>query len=217
VLSEPPAVSPDGTRVAVVVRQGGKRFLAIMAADGTDARTLATSVEIQGVVGQATADWSPDGSWIVTGGTDSEGQGLFKIPVNGGDPVRLASGEARNPIWSPRGDLIVYAVPFAGAGGRDGLRGVRPDGAPVEIPPVQVRLGGAHRFLRDGSGLVVLPGIETKDFWLLDLATKQLRQLTKLSDRGSLNTFDISPDGKQLVFDRSRQNSDVVLIELQTR
>jgi hypothetical protein len=29
-----------------------------------------------------------------------------------------------------------------------------------------------------------------------------------------LRTFDITPDGKQIVFDRSRQNSDVVLIEL---
>src|SRR5258708_40128644 len=33
VLSEPPAVSPDGSRVAVVVRQQGKRQLAIMSAD----------------------------------------------------------------------------------------------------------------------------------------------------------------------------------------
>jgi hypothetical protein len=40
-----------------------------------------------------------------------------------------------------------------------------------------------------------------------------VRQLTFLSDRGYLNTFDITPDGKHLVFDRSQQNSDVVLIE----
>jgi hypothetical protein len=38
--------------------------------------------------------------------------------------------------------------------------------------------------------------------------------LTNLSDRGYLNHFDITPDGKYLVFDRSRQNSDVVLIDL---
>ena len=61
VLSEPPAPSPDGSRVAVVVRQQGKRRLAIMSADGTNSRTLAASLDIQGVVGQGTADWSPDG------------------------------------------------------------------------------------------------------------------------------------------------------------
>jgi hypothetical protein len=29
-----------------------------------------------------------------------------------------------------------------------------------------------------------------------------------------LSTFDITPDGKAIVFDRSRENSDIVLIEL---
>ena len=42
----------------------------------------------------------------------------------------------------------------------------------------------------------------------------EIRQLTQLSDRGFLNHFDITPDGKHFVFDRSRQNSDVVLIDL---
>jgi Tol biopolymer transport system component len=215
VLSEPPAVSSDGSRVAVVVRQQGKRVLAVMSADGTNARTLAPSIEIQGVVGQGTADWSPDGKWIIAGGRDNDGVGLFKIPADGGDAVRLVTEEARNPVWSPRGDLIVYAVPFARDGGLDALRGVRPDGSPVKLPEVQVRLGGDHRFLPSGAGVVYLSNIETKDFWLLDLTTNTIRQLTHLSDRGFLNTFDITPDGKYLVFDRTRQNSDVVLIELQ--
>jgi Tol biopolymer transport system component/tRNA A-37 threonylcarbamoyl transferase component Bud32 len=215
VLLEPPAVSPDGRRVAVVVRQRGRRHLAVMSADGTNSRTLAASIDIRGMAQRGTADWSPDGAWIVTGGDDGQGEGLFKIPVDGGAPVRLVADEARGPVWSPNGDLIVYAVPpTSGPGGRDALRGVRPDGTPVEMPEVRVRRGGAHRFLRSGAGLVYLPGIESKDFWLVDLATNTHRQLTNLSDRGYLNTFDITPDGKHLVFDRSRQNSDVVLIEL---
>jgi Tol biopolymer transport system component len=214
VLSEPPVVSPDGARVAVVVRQEGKRRLAVMSADGTNSRTLSTTIDIRGVVGQSAADWSPDGAWIVTGGSDEHGPGLFKIPVDGGETVRLATGEARGPDWSPKGDVIVYATPFAGAGGRDALRGVTPDGTAVAVPEVGVRIGGAHRFLPDGSGLIYLPGVESKDFWLVDLATSRVRQLTGLSDRGFLNSFDLTPDGKHLVFDRSRQNSDVVLIEL---
>jgi Tol biopolymer transport system component len=214
VLTEPPAASPDGSLVAVIVRQQGKRHLAIMSADGTNARTLAASIDLRGVEGQGTADWSPDGSWIVAGGDDGYGPGLFKIPVDGGAPVRLVSDEAVNPVWSPKGDLIVYALPFGGAGGRNTLRAVRPDGTPVKMPDVQVRRGGAHRFLRSGAGLVYLQGPESKDFWLVDLTTNKTRLLTNLSDRGYLNHFDITPDGNYLVFDRSRQNSDVVLIDL---
>jgi serine/threonine protein kinase len=217
VFSEPPAVSPDGSRVAVVVRQTGKRHLAVMSADGTNSRLLAASIEIQGVVGQGAADWSPDGTRIVVSGRDREGPGLFVIPMDGGEPVRLVATEAYNPVWSPRGDLIVYAAGFGGAGSFNVLRGVRPDATEVKLPDVQVRQGGAHRFLPGGMALVYLPNIETKDFWLVDLATSQTRQLTELSDRGFLNTFDITPDGKYLVFDRSRQNSDVVLIEIPKR
>jgi serine/threonine protein kinase len=216
VVSEPPAVSPDGSRVAVVVRRQGRRQLAVMSADGTNSRTIAASVAIRGVAGQCTVDWSPDGAWIVSGGSDEQGPGLFKIPVDGGPAVRLVTGEARGPAWSPTGDLIVYATPFGSAGGNDAIRGVRPDGTPVPMPKVAVRIGGAHRFLRNGAGLVYLPGIEYKDFWLLDLATQKSRQLTELRDRGYVNGFDVTRDGQYLVFDRTRQNSDIVLIERPT-
>jgi Tol biopolymer transport system component len=53
-----------------------------------------------------------------------------------------------------------------------------------------------------------------QDFWLLDLATKQSRQLTQLSKADTMRTFDITPDGREIVFDRQRQNSDIVLIDL---
>jgi hypothetical protein len=55
------------------------------------------------------------------------------------------------------------------------------------------------------------------DFWLLDLATNQTRQLTRLKLETSplaRQAFDVTPDGKFIVFDRSSENSDVVLIEL---
>ena len=74
-------------------------------------------------------------------------------------------------------------------------------------------IGGGHRFLSDET-LVYLPRGQSLDFWRLDLATKATRPLTHLSDRGALGTFDITPDGKQIVFTRSRENSDIYLIEL---
>ena len=59
-----------------------------------------------------------------------------------------------------------------------------------------------------------LPRGQSLDFWLLDLSTKTTRPLTRLNDHGSLRTFDITPDAKEIVFDRSRENSDIVLIDL---
>ena len=211
-VSEPPAVSRDGTRLAIVARQGRKPRLTIMSASGTDARTLAPSITILSSGGQGSADWSPDGTRIVAAGSDEQGSGLFTIPVDGGAPVRLVSGQVTNPVWSPDGTLIVYSGPVVA--GRVPLLGVKPDGTPVELPEVRAGLAGGHRFLPDGTGLVYLPRSQSRDFWLLDLATKTTRALTRLGDHGALQAFDISPDGKSIVFVRSRENSDIVLIDL---
>jgi Tol biopolymer transport system component len=210
-VSEPPAVSRDGSRVAIIARHEGKRHLVIVSADGRSSRTLAPSLDIEGAAGQSTADWSPDGASIVAGGRDAQGPGLFIIPVDSGVPVRIVTGRAVNPVWSPDGNMIVYAGKFFT--GQVQLLGVRPDGTAVELPPVRARPGG-YRFLPDGTGMVYLPFIPSLDFWLADFSTKTSRQLTRLSNQGSLATFDITPDGKAIVFDRSRENSDVVLIDL---
>jgi Tol biopolymer transport system component len=166
---------------------------------------------VQGAAAQGAADWSPDGQWIVTGGTDAAGPALFKIPVDGGPPVRLVEGDAVNPEWSPEGNIIVYAGPLSA--GQVTLHAVTPDGIPVSFPTLRVRQGG-YRFSPNGRELVYLPTITSQDFLLLDLRTRVRRQLTRLHNLGKLQTFDISPDGKHIVFDRSRENSDIVLIDL---
>ena len=213
-LSDPPAVSPDGTRVAIIVRQEGKLRLLMMSADGTNARTLAPSITIASSGGYGSADWSSDGDWIVAAGTtDEQGPGLFLIPVDGRAPVRLVTGEVVNPVWSPDGALIVYGGPSVG--GQVPLLGVKPDGTRVDLPDVRTIRGGGHRFLPNGTGLVYVPyPQQSRDFWLLDLATKKTRQLTRLGDHGNVSAFDVSPDGKAIVFDRLRDNSDIVLIDL---
>jgi Tol biopolymer transport system component len=55
------------------------------------------------------------------------------------------------------------------------------------------------------------------NFWLVDLETGRLRQLTDFGPNSQIWTFDVSPDGKQIVFERYRDNSDVVLIDLPPR
>jgi Tol biopolymer transport system component len=208
-LFQPPAPSPDGRRVALVQKRGGKRRLTIMSADGTNSQTIASSIDTRGA-----PDWSPDSASIVVGGTDASGEGLFMIPVDGehrGEPFRLAAVHATSPVWSPDGSIIVYAGKFAK--GQVPLFAVRPDGTPVDLPAVHVRPGG-YRFARNGMSLVYLPKPESLDFWRLDLITGERRVLTRLAPNGRIRTFDVTPDGKHIVFDRLHENSDVVVIDL---
>lgn len=208
-LLETPAVSLDGNRVAIVLRRSGKRRLHVLSSDGAELQPIAGEIDVQG-----TSCWSPDGRWIVTGGNDATGPGLFKIPLEGGSPVRLVAGPALNPVWSPDGSLIVYA----GTNVRTfaPLLGVHPDGTSVELPQINLRrLGERVRFLPDGKSLIYMQGLlASQDFWLLDLASMKSRPLTRLQNRATMRTFDVTSDGKQIVFDRLRENSNVVLIDL---
>jgi Tol biopolymer transport system component len=168
-------------------------------------------LDLQGAAGQSTAEWSHDGHWLIVGGSDERGPGLFKVSIDGGAVVRLTGEQGTNPVRSPSGSLILYTGAFVA--GLAPLRGVRPDGTPVKLPAVTVRQG-AYRFLPDGTGVVYLPNLQSRDFWLLDVVTGARRQLTRFSDRRRLETFDITPDGRRIVFDRQDENSDVVLIDV---
>jgi tricorn protease-like protein len=204
-LFDPPAVSFDGSRVAVILRKQGKHTLDTLSADGGDLRTLAEGIDASGAAG-----WSPDGKWIAAGGSDKEGPGLFKIPVEGGEPVRLVKGVALNPTWSPDGSLIVYTGAAVGLIGP--LLMVRPDGSPVEAPAIQLRVGGVrYRFVPGRQELVYVPEsqLSPDDFWLLDLSTRKTRRLSNFENHAAW-AFDITSDGKRIVFDRLKDNSDIV-------
>jgi serine/threonine protein kinase/Tol biopolymer transport system component len=209
-LLSPPAVSADGSSVAFALRRGGKRQMHVIAADGTGLHPLSSDVDVRG-----TASWSPDGKWIVVAGSDRDGAGLFKLPADGGAPVRIATGPFLDPVWSPRGDLIVYGGTQVNT--QMPLLAIHPDGTPAQLPEINVQRDGERaRFLPDGSGLVYMLGSMTagQDFWLLDLSTMRSRRLTRLSNPAAMRTFDITSDGRRIVFDRLRENSEILLIDL---
>jgi Tol biopolymer transport system component len=127
---------------------------------------------------------------------------------------RLFNEMASNPVWSPDGTRILYSGVNISA--LVPLKAVSPEGKSLPFPDVQVRVAGErYRFLPDGKGLVFMRGDWKKqDFFLLDLGNGHERSLSNLAPGFSVRSFDISPDSKQILFDRVRDNSDIVLIDL---
>jgi hypothetical protein len=59
--------------------------------------------------------------------------------------------------------------------------------------------------------------ISHKELWLVDFRTGRERQLTNLGRGFAIGDFDVSADGHEIVFDRARDESDIVLFALPDR
>ena len=203
------AISPDGRTACFPVRKQRRSTLYCTGIDGTGARPLADSLDVRGA-----ASFSPDGRWLAVAARSRAGMRVFKVSVNDGRAVQIVDSVSSSPVWSPDGAFILYSgTPRAR---NVPVKAVTPEGRPYDIPALSVdRVGDSYRFLPRTRQLVVkLGGFRRQDFWLVDLATGSRRRLTSLRPGESLNRFDVSPDGKRILFERVVENSDVVLIEV---
>ena len=191
----------------------------LMNSDGTNIRPLAGSVEVR-----SAASWSPDGKRVAVSASENERAHVLLVPVDGGPSVRLLDTPSYNPVWSQDGQLIVYSQPVRGS--QMVLRAITPNKRPVPIPEIVVpytasapyRFVPGRReliFMEDAASVPTLgAGPRNYNFYWIDLITGQERRLTDLKPGYLTQSFDISPDGKQIIFDRLRDNSNLVLMDL---
>ena len=204
-----PAISADGSRIAFSTLQGGKKLLYVMRPDGSSARTVADSLDLQG-----SPAWTSDGQWITSAANDRGVPHLYRLPAGGGSPMMFLQKYSLDPVW-PTGDgFVLYSAPDIGT--TFSVNRATSDGEPLSTPALTLTRGARHLvLLRDGHSLVILRGeIQHKNLWLVDLKTGAQRQLTDFPPDFNVRDFDISPEGQEVVLERVQERSDVVLLDL---
>ncbi len=207
-----PSVTSDGRQIAFSIVQRGRKLLYVMNADGTNVRIVSDSLDLQG-----TPAWEP-GEQAITSAALTHGiPHLFRIPVNGRVPVPFINEYSVDPAWSPDSRFAIYSG--ADIGTTFPLKAVTAKAAPYPLPAMTLTRGARHvAFLPDGQALIYLRGeIQHKDLWLIDLATGTERQLTNLGPDFEIHDFDISPNGRDIVLERVKDRSDIVLLDLPPR
>ena len=104
-LNTSAAVSPDGSKVAMILSKSGSPNVWVCNADGTDLKRLTTSSE------DSSPCWSPDGQWICFATKIADRRVLAKVPAGGGAMQRIPTPGASNPTepdWSPDGKWIAF-------------------------------------------------------------------------------------------------------------
>jgi TolB protein len=175
-----PSVSPDGSKVAMILSKDGWTDLYVCNADRSGLKRLTKSPQ-----DESSPCWSPDGQWICYASKESERRSLSKISPSGGQSHRIPTVGAANPTepdWSPDGKWIaftcqfgrnfkIFIVPAAGGDAKDlDCEGEDPSWAPNSRTLVCARrpAQGGHYVLS-----------------LLDVFTKQVKDVSRISGSNS--------------------------------
>ncbi len=187
-------LSPDGRHIAysVVMRdEPGRPYGQLWVMDLTTQKSIRFGGDKDRGGG---AVWSPDGKWIAFFGRLGDKHGLMIARPDGSDVTVLASPDGTNsPLpgtgnevtWSPDGKQIAYisSTPDSRAGEANG------------DPRVITR----YLYKPDaGEGMTRFNDNQRLHIFVVDIATKQSRQLTK-GDTDE-HSIDWSPDGKEILY-----------------
>ena len=171
-----PAVSPDGSKVAMILSKSGSPDVWVGDADGSNLKQLTATPE-----DESSPCWSADGRWICFATRVSERRVLAKVPAGGGAVQRIPTAGAPNPTepdWSPDGKWIAFTsqtsefdicvVPAEGGSPTVLVQGEDPSWSPNSRTLI---------FTRRTGGRYVLS--------VLDVFTKQVKDIARISGNDS--------------------------------
>ena len=175
-LNTSAAVSPDGTRVAMILSKAGSPNVYVGNADGTDLKRLTTTSE------DSSPCWSPDGQWLCFATKINSRRLLAKVPAGGGEVQILRTVGVSNPTepdWSPDGKWLAFTaqmgefdvcvVPAGGGTATVLTSGEDPSWAPNSRTLVYARRTASYRYVLS----------------LLDAPTKQVKDVARVSGSDS--------------------------------
>ena len=178
-LNTSPAVSKDGSRVAMVLSKSGSPDVWVSNTDGSGLKNLTPTRE-----DESAPCWSPDGQTICFAGKVNERRALCLVSANGGAirPLKTGMGSPSEPDWSPDGKWIVFTsqhaggfdicvVPAAGGAAVPIVSGEDPSWAPNSRNVI---------FVKRVNGARVLS--------LLDVPTKQVKDVARISGKDAGNS-----------------------------
>ncbi len=218
-------VSPDGRSVVYAVTTSdlprAKRVTHIwmMGIDGASPRQLTSSEK-----GENTPVFSPDGKWISYISSKDGGPQLYLLPISGGEAKKLTSISTgiSDPVWSPDGKWIAFSSDvYPECGADDACNQKIADTwskGPLKAHTADSLLYRHWTEWKDGT--------RTHTF-LASTATGEAKDITPGDydspgfQLGGPLQYDISPDGKELVFvsnhdkePASSTNNDLWLVSL---
>jgi Tol biopolymer transport system component/serine/threonine protein kinase len=210
------APSPDGRWIAYVRARGGRRDIWMAPTEGGPPRVL-----VESPAQDLHPAWSPDGSRVAfasnRGGSPDIWMATIRDDHAAGEPTALTRGEATDylPAWSPDGRFIAFVRTRAGASdawvvAADG------DSAPrrltannrvecVRWEPNSRALLVSARWGDDSTTIHSVP--------LDGGAPRALQPTIDLGRTEYTKVFDLSPDGRTVVFAEHPSRGDVWLLE----
>jgi Tol biopolymer transport system component len=200
-----PSVSAEGRYIVFISDRTGAPHVWRIDIDGSNAKQLTQTAEDQD------GDISPDGRWVAYTSCLNKCT-VWKVSIDGGQPVQLTDRFSQSPVFSPDGKQIACRY-LDQSNGQYQLAILPSEGGPpvktFTIPNGAITTRG---WSADGRALIY--GVTQKgvtNLWSQPIDGSPPKQLTNFASE-IIFGFDLSRDGKQVALARGTQSSDVVLI-----